>query len=96
MDSIPIGLLSSLPQLRRAWEVTLLAVESEMAAKKQKPAEKGKRDDVAVKVDRLLADKARLVAKRRGTTLAEYVSELIRGPVDRDFAKEIKAMEGKH
>lgn len=62
-----------------------------MARKAQ--SDKPKRDDVAVKVDRTLADKARLVASRRGLTLAEYLSELIRTPVEKDFAKVIREME---
>ena len=34
-----------------------------------------------------------MVAKARGLSLAEYLSELIRGPVDRDFLKVMKQME---
>ena len=51
-----------------------------------------KRDDVAVKVDRTLADKAKLIASRRGITMAEYLTDLIRGPIERDFVKTIKDM----
>lgn len=57
----------------------------------KKAPEKG-REDKAVKIDRTLADKAGLVASRRGITIAEYLSELIRGPVERDFAATVKEM----
>lgn len=70
--------------------MTLQMLERNMAAKKR--VEKGKRDDVAVKVDRTLVDKAKLVAARRGTTMAEYLSELIRTPVERDFTKTVREM----
>jgi hypothetical protein len=61
-------------------------------ARKRTPPEKGKRDDVAVKIDRTLADKAKLVASRRGLTLAEYLTELNRPAIERDFAKVIREM----
>jgi hypothetical protein len=59
--------------------------------RKKTPPDK-KRDDVAVKIDRTLADKAKLVASRRGMTLAEYLTELNRSAIERDFAKVIKEM----
>ena len=43
------------------------------------------RDDVAVKLDRKLVEKARQVADLRGISLAEYLSEIARDQVDRDF-----------
>jgi hypothetical protein len=64
-----------------------------MGAKKGRPKAKSGRDDIAVKIDRIIGDKARFVASRRGTTLAEYLSDLLRSPVERDFAKELKEIE---
>ncbi len=67
----------------------LLVTERSMSARRRKSGpEKPGRDDKAVKVDRALADKAAYVAARRGLTLAEYLTEMIRKPVERDFAKE--------
>lgn len=71
--------------------MALLTLERGMAKKR---SEKVKRDDVAVKVDRTLADKAKLVAARRGLTMAEYLSDLIRAPIERDFTKTVREMEG--
>jgi hypothetical protein len=65
-----------------------LTVGREMAKK----AEKGKRDDVAVKLDRALAEKAKFVASRKRTTMAEYLSEMVRSSVERDFANAVKEM----
>ena len=48
---------------------------------------KGERDDIAVKIDRGVAARARFVAETRGLTLAEYLSEAIRPIVERDFSK---------
>jgi len=61
-----------------------------MAARKR--SEGTKRDDIAVKIDRTIGDKAKFVAARKGTTMAEYVSGLLKGPVERDFDKAIKEM----
>lgn len=70
--------------------MALQVAERGMAAKKR--AEKPKRDDAAVKIDRTLTDKAKFVASRKGVTMAEYLSELIRAPVERDFTKAIREM----
>ena len=45
------------------------------------------RDDVTVKLDRAIAAKARYVAEVKGIALAEYLSTITGGQVDRDFAK---------
>jgi hypothetical protein len=65
--------------------VTPIAPEREMPPKKK--ADKPKRDDKAVKIDRLLADKATFIANRKGVTTAEFISELIRSSVEKEFAK---------
>lgn len=52
------------------------------------------RHDVTVKVDAAVISKAKMVASARNIPLAEFVSELLRGPVDREFAKEMKKVEG--
>ena len=45
------------------------------------------RDDISVKMDRALAAKAQYLARLKGITLAEFISETLRAPVERDFAK---------
>lgn len=47
----------------------------------------------SVKVDRTLAFKAKMVASQRGITMAEYISELIRPSVERDFAKAVREID---
>jgi hypothetical protein len=65
-----------------------------MARKRGRP--KGiKRRDAVVKLDVILVGKAQMVAKARGTSVAEYLSEIIRGPVDRDFLSIMKQMEAE-
>jgi hypothetical protein len=54
--------------------------------------DKSKRDDVAVKIDRTLAHKAKPIASRRGMTLAEYLSEANRPMIEREFAKVVREM----
>jgi hypothetical protein len=46
----------------------------------------------AVKIDRGVASMAKWVASSRGITLAEYLTELLRGPVGRDMAKGSKRL----
>lgn len=75
--------------------MTVLATEPRDMATKKPADNKGKRDDIAVKVDRTLADKAKLVASRRRITMAQYLSDLIRNPVERDFTKTVRELEGK-
>ncbi len=42
----------------------------------------------AVKFDRTLADKAAFVCARRKITLADYLSEMCRARIERDFLRE--------
>jgi hypothetical protein len=50
------------------------------------------RDDRSVKLDRGLVDKAQLVARSQGITLAEYLTELMRSPVEKAYRQCVKAM----
>ena len=52
------------------------------------------RDDVAVKIDRIVAGRAKILAGHRGVSLAEFVTELLRGPIDREYLKMMKELEG--
>jgi hypothetical protein len=51
---------------------------------------RGDRDDVSVKLDRVVATRALFVAKSRGIPIAEYLTESVRATVDRDFDKASK------
>jgi hypothetical protein len=52
-----------------------------------------RRDDMTVKIDRGIGSRAKMVAAARKITLAEYLSEITRATVDRDFAKEMRHIE---
>jgi hypothetical protein len=57
------------------------------------PKKKGpRRDDQAVKIERTIAQQAKFVADRRNLTIGEYLSELLRADVRRDWEKEVKKM----
>ena len=45
------------------------------------------RDDISVKMDRGVAAKAMYLARLKGMTLAEYLTEKVRPDVEREFAK---------
>lgn len=70
----------------------IATAEQGMARPKGKRSE---RDDVAVKVDRTIVGKARLIATHRGTSVAELLSELLSGPVDKAYAQMLRELEAK-
>ncbi len=69
----------------------------------EKPKHGGKREgsgrprterkDKAVKIDRVIADKAFVVAKARGITITEFLSDLFRGPVDKAYAQVVRDLD---
>jgi hypothetical protein len=69
------------------------ASQRPMAKKMGRP--KSGRDDVSVKIDRLIAFQAKQVAGRRKTTVAELLSEMLRSPVGKAYLDVLKEMEGK-
>ncbi len=50
------------------------------------------RDDMTVKIDREVAEKARLVALRRKVPMAELLTDMLRGPVDRAYRQEVSKL----
>jgi len=53
---------------------------------------KGERDDVSAKIDRAVLGKARLVATHRGESLAELLTEILRGPVDKLYGQMLREL----
>jgi hypothetical protein len=51
------------------------------------------RNDRTAKIDATILGRAEVVAKSKGITVAEYLSETLRGPVARDLAALTKRME---
>ena len=51
-----------------------------------------KRNDQAVKIERQLARMANIIAQNRGIPAAELLSDLLRGPLDREWQKELKKL----
>lgn len=70
-----------------------MAVTECLDVGKSKGRPKTGRQDVTVKVDGAVISKAKLVASARNIPLAEFVSDLLRVPVDREFAKEMKRVQ---
>jgi hypothetical protein len=63
-----------------------------MAKRRGRPKE-SERDDVTVKLDRKLVGKSKLVATHRGVSVAELLSGLLEGPVDRAYAQMLRDLE---
>ncbi len=56
--------------------------------KKDRP----KRDDASAKIERALVEKAHIIARTLGKTAAEYLSDLVRPGVLRDWPKAMKKL----
>jgi hypothetical protein len=56
---------------------------------------KSVRDDVAVKVDRTIVGKARLIATHRGISVAELLSEILGTPIDKAYAQMLRELDAK-
>jgi hypothetical protein len=61
-----------------------------MARKRTGRPKTSTRDDVVARIDRGVIAKARYVAETRKISLAEYLSEILRPIVAKDFEKETK------
>jgi hypothetical protein len=51
------------------------------------------RDDVAVKIARTIVGKARMVATHKGVSVAELLSDMLRDPMDKAYAKMLRELE---
>ncbi|HEU5116498.1 MAG TPA: hypothetical protein VFT74_07470 [Isosphaeraceae bacterium] len=54
---------------------------------------RSERDDIAVKIDRAIVGKARLIATHRGISVAELLSDMLVTPVDRAYAQMLRELE---
>jgi hypothetical protein len=66
-----------------------------MAKKKMGRPKSSDRQDVSIKFDKTLAGKARLISQGKGVPMSEYLSELARPLIDRDYAKLMRELEAK-
>lgn len=57
--------------------------------------ERPKRDDVTVKIEARIYRKAKMTAAYRGVHLAEYLSEVLEKPVERDYQQTRTAMDAE-
>jgi hypothetical protein len=64
--------------------------EKPMAKKRMGRPPTSDRDDIAVKLDRNVAADARYIAEKRSMSLAEYLTELVRPMVAKDFQQVTK------
>jgi hypothetical protein len=71
----------------------MVAVGEMMAKKKIGRPKTSDRQDVSIKFDKVLAGRARMIARGRGIPLAAYLSELARPIIDRDYARLMRELE---
>ena len=62
-----------------------------MAKRKGRPPTE--RDDIAVRIERKLASMAKAICTARGIPVAEYLSDLTRAAINRDYAKTLRDAE---
>lgn len=53
------------------------------------------RSDQTVKIERGLATKARILAGHLGVSMAELLSDLLRGPLEKRYAQLVKEIDRK-
>ena len=68
--------------------------EQPMAKPKGRP-KTSERNDVTVKIDRGIANMAKKVAESRGVPVAQFLSDLLEGPVGKAYAARMRELEGK-
>jgi hypothetical protein len=56
---------------------------------------KSERDDVAVKVDRSIVGKSRMIATHQGVSVAELLSSLLASPIDRAYATMLRELDAR-
>ncbi len=61
-----------------------------MARKRMGRPPTSDRDDTVVRLDRQLAAKAKYTAAVRGIPIAQYLSEIARATIERDFGQAVK------
>lgn len=66
--------------------------ETGLVAKKGRP-KKSERDDGVARIDRQILAMARQVAIARRISLAEYLSEILRGPVEKAYAQLLRDID---
>jgi hypothetical protein len=71
----------------------MTAEQTTMARRKGRP--RTNRDDVTTKIDRLLIGKAHLLARQKGITVAELLSEMVRGPIEKAYAALVRSLDQK-
>jgi hypothetical protein len=58
------------------------------------PGKRTEPDDRAVKMDKAIVANAKAIATHRGIPVAEFLSEINAGPVDRAYAQMLRELEG--
>ncbi len=58
------------------------------AGRPKKPGGEGK----SVRIETELANKARVVALRRGVAMSDYLTALLRSPIERDYRKTLQEL----
>ncbi len=56
---------------------------------------KSERDDVAVKIDRAVVGKAKMIATHRGISVAELLSDLASPGVDKAYAQMLRELDSR-
>jgi hypothetical protein len=75
--------------------VTAGVMEPEKVARPKGRPKTSERDDATTKIDRKLYDKAFMVAKSKGIPVAELLTEICRGPVEKMYAQLVRSLDDR-
>jgi hypothetical protein len=71
----------------------LATLELSPMGKRRGRPKTSERDDATARIDRLLLSRAKTIAGFRGLPVAELLGDLLREPLDREFAKMTRELE---
>ncbi len=70
----------------------MLDLERNVMAKRSGRPKRSERNDGVVRLDRGLISMAKVLAGYRGVSVAELLSDLVRGPLERGYAQMVREM----
>lgn len=73
--------------------MTVAAVAEQRTMAKRKGRPSTERDDIAVRLERKLGSMAKAICTARGIPVAEYLSDLTRAAINRDYVKMLREAE---
>lgn len=75
--------------------MSLMTIGCRSVARKVGRPKVSERNDRVARIDSTLLGMAEMVARARGITIAEYLSDTLDGPIKRDFAEQMAKLQAE-